>query len=93
MNPDKYTQAAQIIIKEQQLIAGPLAIDLAKMVSTITFENGDTVSLEGNPKSVLEDLVKQYQKLFGNASVEASKQALSRSSLKFEPEELPAILK
>lgn len=90
---DKYTLAALSIIKEQEVVAGPIALDLARLVHTIHFSNGSIAQIDGDPKVALENLVMQYQKLFGNTSVEVSKQAIKHSKVNLSPEELPSILK
>lgn len=78
------------IIKEQ--VVGPVAFDLAKSVSAIHLGAQENVSIDGDPKTALESLVLQYQRLFGKASVEVSKEAIKRSKLIFEATDLPTIL-
>lgn len=90
---NKYTQAAEVIIDEQTLVIGPLARDLAKKVQGLSFIADSHLDIVGEPKDVLEQLVSEYSKLFGRASVEVSKDAMRRQSLSFSPEELPDILK
>ncbi len=50
------------------------------------------VSIDGDPKTALENLVLQYQRLFGKASVEVSKEAIKRSNIIFGSVDLPTIL-
>jgi hypothetical protein len=90
---DKYTQAALKIIKEQELLIGPLAFDLARRSSSISFNTNEGLTILGDPKAALESLVTQFNLLFGRTSVEVSKQALKHSGESFLPEELPEILK
>ena len=89
---DKYTQAVIQIIKEQEQVVGPIAFDLAKSVSAIHLGSQESVSIDGDPKTALENLVLQYQRLFGKASVEVSKEAIKRSKLIFGSTDLPTIL-
>ncbi|MFA6982107.1 MAG: hypothetical protein WC243_03745 [Patescibacteria group bacterium] len=90
---DKYTQAVLKIIKEQESLIGPLALDLAKKSENIVFSNGAQVTINGNPIIALGDLVGQYNTLFGRTSVEVSKLAIKKSGESFTQEELPEILK
>jgi hypothetical protein len=89
---NKYTQAAKVIIGEQRLVIGPLALDLAKKVRGISFANGSELDIVGDPKNVLQQLVGEYSKIFGRTSIEVSKEAIKRNSLLFQPGELPDIL-
>jgi len=91
---DKYLQAINLIIHEQELIVGKtVALWQAKKVPTLNFQASDQIALNGDPKEALSNLVLQYSELFGQASVEVCKDAIKKTSLQFTPEELPEILK
>lgn len=90
---DPYTEAVTKIIKEQQSIIGPVALDMAKKVGGIQVGSVDDVKLIGNGKEVLASLVNQYAKLFGKASVEVCKEAFRQYSDKIPQSEVPDILK
>lgn len=90
---DPVAQAASRIIKEQQAIIGPVAIDQAKKVTGITFSGSDDLKITGNKKEVLENLVKQYEKLFGKASIQVCKDAFEPFSDKIAQSDIPDILK
>lgn len=90
---DPYAQVVGRIIKEQQSIIGPVALDMAKKVSGINVATGDEVNLVGNKKEILDNLVKQYAKLFGQASVEICKEAFEPYADRIAPAEVPDILK
>lgn len=90
---DPFVMAVSRIIKEQQSIIGPVALDQAKKVAGLQVGGVDDVKITGNKKEVLEGLVNQYAKLFGQASVEVCKEAFSPVSDKFKPAEVPDILK
>jgi hypothetical protein len=90
---DPYTAAVSRIIKEQQAIVGPLAIDQAKKVSGLDVSNADDVKISGNKKEVLGALVNQFAKLFGQASVEVCKEAFQPFTDKIPQNEIPDILK
>lgn len=86
---DVFAQAAEKIIKQQQGIIGPVALEQARKVPGLKV-NG-TVAIEGNKTQVLEKLVEQYEHLFGRASVEVCKDAIS--SIKLPPDQVPALLR
>lgn len=90
---DLYSQAASRIIKEQQSIIGPIALEMAKKVSGLHVAGADEIRLEGNGKQVLDDLVKQYAKLFGKTSIEVCKEAFAPLSDKIPSTEVPDVLK
>ena len=90
---DPYTQGISRIIKEQQAIIGPIALDQAKKVTGLEVAGADDVKITGNKKEVLTDLVNQYAKLFGRASIEVCKEAFSSVSDKIPQTDVPDILK
>jgi len=90
---DAHAQAVSNIIKEQQAIIGPVALDQAKKVSGLQVTSVDDVKITGNKKEVLGNLVNQYSKLFGRASVEICKEAFEPFSSKIPAAEIPEILK
>lgn len=75
---DIYSQLVNKIIKEQETIIGPVALEQAGKVPGLKVSlQDDKVVIEGNnKKDILENLVKQYEKLFGMTSVEVCKEAV-----------------
>ena len=90
---DPYSQIISRIIKEQQSIIGPIALDMAKKVSGLQVVSADDMRVTGSGKEVLNNLVSQYSKLFGKASVEVCKEAFEPYSDKIPSTEVPDILK
>ena len=90
---DPVAQAASKIIKEQQAIIGPVALDQAKKVKGFTITSAEDVKVTGDKKQALEGLVKQFEKLFGKASVQVCKEAFASYSDKISPADVPDILK
>ena len=90
---DPYVQAISRIIKDQQAIIGPVALDQAKKVSGLQVESSDEIKIAGNKKEVLTNLVNQYAKLFGRASIEVCKEAFEPYLDKIPSSEIPDILK
>jgi hypothetical protein len=91
---DKYLQAINTIIHEQELIVGKtVALWQAKKVPTLQIQEPRQITLNGDPKDALANLVLQYSELFGQASVEVCKDAIKKASIEFTVEELPEILR
>jgi hypothetical protein len=90
---DPFAQAASRIIKEQQAIIGPVALDQAKKVSGLEVSSANDVKISGNKKEVLGALVNQFAKLFGPASIAVCKEAMQPFADKIPQNELPDILK
>jgi hypothetical protein len=90
---DMYTQFAQKIIKEQEGIIGPIAYEQASKVPGLTIDpKTHIVMLEGDKKMILENLVKQYELLFGRVSIEICKEAV-RSDIATTPrDQIPQVL-
>ena len=81
------------IIKEQQSIIGPIAVDQANKVTGLSVGGVEDIKITGNKKEVLGGLVSQYSKLFGKASIEVCKEAFQPFSDKIPANEIPDILK
>ena len=81
------------IIKEQELIIGPVAIEEANKVPGLTVSSdGKSITLGGDGKEILEGLVNQYASLFGRVSVEVCKEAVMASASAVSKDLLPDIL-
>lgn len=90
-----FDQISVRIIKEQELIIGPIAWSEANKVlglKVIDQDKGD-VTLEGDSKMVLDKLVAQYEKLFGQASTEACKEAVQDLIVELPQDQIPNSLK
>jgi hypothetical protein len=91
---NKYDQAVLVIIKEQEQVVGSnVANTLAKRVTALKADSQGAYHIEGDPKKALNDLVEQYSQLFGQASVEVCKEAITKVNPSFSNEELPDILR
>ncbi|HZE86731.1 MAG TPA: hypothetical protein VE090_00855 [Methylomirabilota bacterium] len=90
---DIFAQVAEKIIKNQEAIIGPIALEQAKKIAGLEVSNSGNVKINGNEKGVLTDLVKQYAKLFGQASIEVCKEAVREIKTKIPNNELPEILR
>jgi hypothetical protein len=88
---DPVAQAVKNIIKEQQTIMGPIALEQAKKVAGLNFKTDD-LEVTGDHKTVLNNLINQYAKIFGQASVQVCKEAFEQFQDKIPAGEIPDIL-
>jgi len=86
-------QIVSNIIKEQQNIIGPVAVEQAKKVPGLIVENnGQEIKFNGDQTNIIENLVEKYQALFGKASVEVCKDASRGLIDKLPKDKIPPIL-
>ena len=88
-------QIATKIIKEQELIVGPLAWAEAGKVQGLKIvdsKKGEVSFNNGDPKDVVNKLVSQYDRLFGRASHEVSREAVVSLVADLSPSEVPSSL-
>ena len=88
-------QIASHIIKEQELIIGPLAWREAGKVSGLNIIDqraGSVAVKNGDPKQVIDKLVAQYDRLFGRASREVSREAAAPFLVNLALAEIPLSL-
>jgi len=83
------------IIKEQELIIGPLAWDEARKVLGLKVMNqsASELILEGDEKGIIDGLVARYDRLFGRASHEVSREAVARLLADLTPTDVPMSLR
>ena len=93
MDSNVYSTIATHIVREQLVVIGPLAVDQAKRVTGITVDASNKVHIKDNGKEVVTRLVKQFEKLFGAASVEVCKEAVKEAPVTISDKDLPDILK
>lgn len=86
------SQIAERIIQEQENIIGPVAIEQAKKVEGLEVTSDKDVKISGNAKSVLENLVNQYEKLFGRASIEVCREAVKGIISQAPKDQIPSVL-
>lgn len=94
MSMDVYEQIAVKIISGQEAIIGPVAVEQAERVPHMKVDwTKKEVSVDGNKVKVIEDLINKYKELFGQISVEVSKQAAASLMSQLPADSLPAVLK
>jgi len=95
-NLDIFNKISLRIIREQELIIGPLAWEEAKKVSGLQIldtQKGEIVVANDNPKNSVDQLVARYERLFGKASHEVCKESVRDLITDMSPEEVPSSLK
>jgi hypothetical protein len=90
-------QIAAKIIKEQELVIGPLAWSEASKVQGLQVINAQKAEVfiapDLNPKQIVDKLVNQYERLFGKASREVCREAVRNIISTMPEEEIPDSLK
>ena len=91
---DIFAQIATKIIKEQELIIGPLAWIEAKKVGGLKIsDTNQEVMFEGDKKQIIDGLVARFDRLFGRASHEVSREAVVGLLADLTPTDIPLSLK
>jgi hypothetical protein len=97
MNPAiQLPQIAVRIIKEQELVIGPLAWNEARKVpglQIIDEKKGEVTLQNGDPKGIIDKLVAQYERIFGKASHAVCHDAVKDLIAGMSQEEIPSSLK
>ncbi len=89
---DTVSKIAEKIIQEQENIIGPIALEQARKVEGLEVVSDKNVKIVGNAKDVLQKLVDQYEKLFGRASVEVCREAVTGIISQAQKDQIPQIL-
>jgi hypothetical protein len=90
---DVYSQIVERIIKQQESIIGPIAIEQAEHVSNLKVDWGKKdIAVSGDGAKVIDDLVNQYKELFGKISVEVCREAAGPLISKLPEGHLPKTL-
>jgi hypothetical protein len=91
---DVFAQIVVKIIAAQEAIIGPVAIEQATRVSGIKVDwPKHQVDISGNEAEAVDKLIEIYKELFGQISVEVSKESAGALLQQLSPDELPEALK
>jgi hypothetical protein len=91
---DIFAQMAEKIIKEQESIIGPIALEQAKKVPGLQVDwSKHEIKIAGDEPAILEKLVEQYQHLFGQTSVEVCKDAIKSLRADIPADKMPPLLR
>ncbi len=89
-----YAQIITKIIKSQEAIIGPVAIEQAQRVPNLLVDwDNHEITINDNEAKVVDDLMAVYKELFGQISVEVSKEAAAPLIGQLPPDGLPEALK
>lgn len=91
---DIYAQIVEKIISEQETIIGIVALEQAKKVNGLNVNwQTHTIEIKGNGTEVVDRLIEQYKTLFGQASIEACREAVSSLLPQVPQDKMPNLLK
>lgn len=83
-----------LIIKEQELVIGPLAWEEARKVTGLNIDySNKTVTFSGDANEIINNLVAQYERLFGQASREVCRESVQDILKSMSSAEIPTSLK
>lgn len=90
---DIFNQLAESIIKEQENIIGPVALEQAQKVTGLRIDTSTrAITIEGDKTAILEQLIEKYRDLFGLASVQVCRDAVKALISQVPKEQVPALL-
>ncbi len=90
---DIYAEMAEKIIKEQENVIGPIALEQAKKVTGLSLNwDKHEVEISGDKKKTLDQLIDNYKHLFGQASVEVCRDAVRGIISQVPSSDLPSLL-
>jgi hypothetical protein len=93
MTTDNLILVVKSIVNEQLSIMGPLAIEQANKVPGLNVSSDlNLVKINGTPDQIITDLVSQYEKLFGKASIEACRESIKQILPKLSTRDIPKFL-
>ena len=91
---DVYAQIIESIISHQEAIIGPVAVEQATHIPNLHVAwDSHQIQVHGDPVAVIDHLVRSYSHLFGQISVEVSKEAAASLMGQLQPGHLPQTLK
>jgi hypothetical protein len=91
---DIYAKIIERIVKAQEAIIGPVAIEQAHRVHGLKLDwDKHEIEIHGDEPNVINDLIEVYQELFGQISKEVSKEAAAPLLSQLKASELPESLK
>lgn len=90
---DIFGQIAEKIIEEQESIIGPVALEQAKKVPGLTIDwQKKVVTISGDEKNAVEQLIEKYKEFFGNASVQVCRDAVKSLIDQIPQDQRPPLL-
>ena len=92
--PTIFDQISLRIIKQQELVIGPIAWEEAKKVQGLHIidQQSGEFEFDGDAKEILNRLVSQYSRLFGRVSAEVCREAVQDLLVEMPPDDVPTSL-
>lgn len=91
---DVYGQMVVKIIQAQEAIIGPVAVEQAGRVNGLKLDwEKKEATVSGDEEAVVDNLVDVFKELFGQISVEVSKEAAASLTKQLDADEVPEALK
>jgi len=88
-----YAEIVERIIKQQQSIIGPIAVEQAEHIPGLKVDwDKKQITITGDADKVIDTLVNQYKELFGKISVEVCREAAEPLINKLPKDHLPKSL-
>lgn len=91
-----FNEISGLIIKEQSLIIGPLAWIEARKITGLNVLDEKKALVDivsNNPQEIVNNLVAQYERLFGKLSHEICKEAAHNLVIGLSEEDVPSSLR
>ena len=90
---DLFGKFVEKIIKDQEGIIGPIALEQAQKVRGLRVDlEKHNVQFDGSQKDIVEKLVEKYKEIFGQASVEVCKETARKILVGVSKENIPPLL-
>jgi hypothetical protein len=90
---DIFGKLVEEIIKDQEGIIGPIALEQAQKVPGLRVDLiKHDIQFDGNKIEVVEKLVEKYKEIFGQASVEVCKETSRKILIGVSKENIPPLL-
>lgn len=94
MNDEIFAEMAKRIIQEQETIIGPVAIEQARQVNGLDIDwDKKAVKISTDPASAIDVLIGKYKELFGQISVDVSREAVAGLASRLPSNNLPKALR
>lgn len=91
---DIYAQIVVKIVQAQEAIIGPVAVEQAQQVPNVKLDwEKHQAIVTGDEEKAVDDLVGVFERLFGQISVEVSKEATASLTGRLQADQVPDALK
>lgn len=89
-----YAQIVERIIREQESIIGPIALEQAEGVKGLKVNwSSKDISFHGKESKIIEQLIEKYRDFFGQVSVEVCRHAVRQLVSQLPDSDRPELLR